>query len=107
MRNMDISGIKVKIFAPPLGECTGNNTWQSAASVIGKKLKKRYGGNVETEFIELFSPESFNYPDIMELVQTGDKQPPFITVNNRLVHSGGKISERAIREGIDSIIKKT
>jgi hypothetical protein len=106
MRNMNNNKITVKIFAPPLGECAGNNTWQSAASVIGKKLQKRYGENVETEFIELFSPESFNYPDIMELVQTGDKQPPFITVNDRLVHSGGKISERAIREWIDSIIEK-
>ncbi len=99
--------IKVRIFAPPLGECAGNNTWQTAASMIGKKLQKRYGENVETEFIELFSPESFNYPDIMEFVQTGDKQPPFITVNDRLVHSGGKISERAIREEIDTVIQNT
>ncbi len=99
--------IKVRIFAPPPGECAGNNTWQSAVSMIGKKLQKRYGENVETEFIELFSPESFNYPGIMELVQTGDQQPPFITVNERLVHSGGKISERAIREGIDTVIQNT
>ena len=99
--------ITVKIFAPPLGDCAGNNTWQSAASMIGKKLQKRYGDHVETEFIELFSPESFHYPDIMELVRKGEHQPPFTTVNDKLVHSGGKISERAIREGIDTIIEKT
>jgi hypothetical protein len=97
--------ITVKIFAPPLGECAGTNTWQSATLMIGKKLQKRYGENIETEFIELFSPESFDFPDIMELIQTGQKQPPFITVNDRLVHSGGKISERAIRVGIDTLIE--
>ncbi len=101
---MKSTKITVRIFAPPLGECAGNNTWQTAASMIGKKLQKRYGENVETEFIELFSPESFNYPDIMELVQNEEKQPPFIIVNDRLVHSGGKISERAIREEIDTVI---
>lgn len=99
--------ITVKIFAPPLDQCAGNNTWQSAASMVGMKLQKRYGNHVETEIIELFSPESFHHPEIMELVQKGEHQPPFITVNDKLVHSGGKISERAIRESIDTIIEKT
>ncbi len=98
--------ITVNIFAPSLSACAEENSWEYAVKMTGKRLQKRYGDVVDTRFVELFSVESFDYPDIMKLVEEDDREPPYVTINGRLVHSGGKISERAIRDGIEKELKQ-
>ena len=93
--------VVVRIFALPMDACDPSKTWQSAAWMIARRLRERYGGTVETEFVEIFSPESFEYPDILSLLEKGDDVPPYVTVNGTLVQSGGKLSERRIREQLE------
>ena len=93
----------IRIFALPMAACDPNKTWKAAADMIARRLKERYGDAVQTEFIELFSPESFNYPEILALMQNEQASPPFVTLNGNLIQSGGKLSERVIREALEQL----
>ena len=92
----------VRFFAPPLVSCAPEKSWRHAAQLLSQRLRQRYGITVRCEFVELFSPESFEYPEILELIGQ-ELEPPFITVNGRLVQRGSKFSERAIREELERL----
>ena len=93
----------IKIFAMPVEACDYRKTWKAAFEYLSQRLHKRYGNRIEMEFIELFSPESFQYADIMKMVEEGKQSPPYVTVDDRLVSYGGKLSEGAIRLALDSV----
>lgn len=95
--------ITVRIFALPMEACDPSKTWQNAVRMIARRLRERYGDAVETEFVEIFSPESFQYPEILSLFEKGDDLPPYVTVNGSLVQSGGKISEGRIRRHVERL----
>lgn len=95
--------IIVRIFAPPMVACDPAKTWKAAAKMIERRVRARYSGAVQTEFIELFSPESFSYPEIMQLVETNAANPPYVTINGLLVLSGGKLSESVIRRELERL----
>ncbi len=83
----DHAPIIVRIFAPPMVACDPAKTWKAAAKMIERRLRVRYGEAIQTEFIELFSSESFSYPEIMPLVETNAASPPYVTINGLLVLS--------------------
>ena len=93
----------VRIFAPPMTACDPAKTWKSAAKMIERRLRAWYGEAIQTEFIELFSPESFTHPEIMQLVETDAASPPYITINGVLVSSGGKLSDGVIRRELERL----
>jgi len=95
--------VKVHIFAFPIEGCDESKTWKAASEMLARRLDERYGHRVETEFIEIFSPESFEFPEILELIRKEQVTPPIITINSKLIHSGGKLSERVIREGLEKL----
>lgn len=93
----------VRVFAPPPASgCAVGKTWKDAAEVIFRRLADRFGIQVAFEFIELFSPEFFQFPQVMARLQEGSAQVPIIAVDGEIVQSGGKISERAIREVLEA-----
>lgn len=91
----------VKIFVMPVGACSYEKSWQYAVDMISKKLKERLGDNFEIKLIEIFSPESFSYKDIIEGIQQEKLQTPVITIDGKIIQSGGKLSERKIREELE------
>lgn len=91
----------IKIFVMPVGACSYEKSWQYAVDLISKKLKERLGNVFEMKLIEIFSPESFSYKEIMEGIQQEKLKTPVITVNGNLIQSGGKLSERNIREELE------
>ena len=91
----------IKVFALPMEACDPGKTWKAAFQHLAKRLYERYGNRIEMEFIELFSPESFRYADIMKMVAEGKPSPPYVMVDDRLISSGGKLSEPAIRHVLD------
>jgi disulfide oxidoreductase YuzD len=95
--------VQVRIFAFPMEGCDESKTWKAASRALIERLKSRYGNSVQTEFIEIFSPESFDYPEILEMIKTEQATPPIVTVEGEIVQSGGKISERIIRESLDEL----
>lgn len=95
--------VKIRIFAFPMEGCDPSKTWKAASEMIAKRLSSRYGNRIQVEFIEIFSPESFDYPEILELIQNEQVLPPIITVEGKVVHNGGKLSERVLREELEKI----
>ena len=85
----------------PVGACTYEKSWQYAVDMISKKLKDRLGDVFEMKLIEIFSPESFSFKEILERIQNEKLQTPVVTIDGSIVQSGGKLSERAIRMEIE------
>ncbi len=95
--------VAVRIFAVPMGACDPGKTWKAAADMVARRLRERYGDAVRVEFVEIFSPASFVYQDILERVGRGE-QAPFVTVNDELIQTGGKLSEPAIRRKLNELL---
>ena len=97
----------IKIFAMPMEACDPRKTWKAAFQHLAKRLYERYGDLIEMEFIEIFSPESFRYLDIMKMVEEVQAKPPYVMIDDRLISSGGKLSEPAIHQTLDLTIGKS
>ena len=95
MRDGNSEQVIVRFFTPPMAACSPEKTWKHALDTLSVRLRKRYGETIRAEFVELFTPESFNYSEIIDLIQNGEN-PPFVTVNGKLVQKGGKHFERVI-----------
>ena len=91
----------INIFAMPMEACDLRKTWKAAFDHLANRLYARYGSRIDMKFIEIFSPESFTYPEILTLLEN-NKKPPFITVNGKVIDSGGKLSERIIRGALEN-----
>ncbi len=89
----------------PVGACSYEKSWQYAVDMISKKLKTRLGDVFDMKLIEIFSPESFSYKEIIEGIQQEKLQTPVVTINGNIIQSGGKLSERAINTEIENLSK--
>jgi len=69
--------------------------------LVSKKLKDRLGDVFEIKLIEIFSPESFSYKEIIEGIQNEKLQTPVVMIDDEIVQSGGKLSERNLKEEIE------
>lgn len=85
----------------PVGECSYEKSWQFAVDLVSKKLRDRLGDVFEMKLIEMFSPESFSYKEILEGIQNEKLQTPVVMINEKIIQAGGKLSERAIRIEIE------
>ena len=97
----------IKIFVMPVGACSYEKSWQYAVEMISKKLKERLGYVFDMKLIEIFSPESFSFKEILEGIQNEKLQTPVITVNGNIIQSGGKLSERNLRMEIKKLMAET
>jgi disulfide oxidoreductase YuzD len=93
--------IDIKIFVMPVGACSYEKSWEYAIDLIYKKLKIRLGDIFEMKLIKIFSPESFSYKEIMEGIRAEKFSTPIVTINGRIIQSGGKLSEAIIRMEIE------
>lgn len=91
----------IEIFVMPVGACSYEKSWQYAVDLISRKLKERLGDVFDMKLIEIFSPESFSYKEILEGIQKEKLQTPVVTMNGKIVQSGGKLSESGIRIAIE------
>lgn len=96
----------IKIFVMPVGACSYEKSWQYAVDMISRKLKIRLGDIFDMKLIEIFSPESFSYEEIMREIQGERLKVPVVTFNGKVIQSGGKLSERNIRSEIEKLIKE-
>ncbi|HMN48866.1 MAG TPA: hypothetical protein PKD67_07025 [Ignavibacteriaceae bacterium] len=97
----------IKIFVMPVGACSYEKSWQYAVDLISKKMKKRLGDVFDMKLIEIFSPESFSFKEILEGIQNEKLQTPVITINDKIIQSGGKLSERNLRMEIKKLMAET
>lgn len=93
--------ILIRVIAPPTAPNACVNTWENAIQLIESKIMARYPGQVVFEFVPLFSRAFFEIPRMVQALQDGSAETPVILVNDRIVQSGGKISESKIRIAIE------
>ena len=98
--------IKVNIFVQPTAYCDPSKSWMAAMNLIEKRIANKTEIRVQFTLIELFSPESFSFPQIYEMLQQQKAETPIIMINGTIVQTGGKLSERIIREGIENEVIK-
>ncbi len=85
----------------PVGACSYEKSWQYAVDLISKKLNNRLGKIFDMKLIEIFSPKSFLFKEIIIGIQQEKLQTPVVTLNDKIIQSGGKLSDRIIREEIE------
>lgn len=86
----------VRIFTAPDAACRpGAATWASATRLLGQRLQRRFQGAVDLEHVEMFSPRSFDFPDVLAAVERGSPLP-LVVVDGQIISEGGKLSEPTI-----------
>jgi hypothetical protein len=95
--------INVRVFATPDASCGHGITWSAASALMGEGLKRRFGELVEVEHIEIFSPRSFEFPDVLAAIEAGGELP-LVMVGDRIVSQGGKLSGQIIRQAVDALL---
>jgi hypothetical protein len=84
---------------PPTSGCAPGKTWRAAAGYVGERLDGRFGGSVRFAYVELFSPEMYEHPELEPLVATGSPMP-LVLVDGELRFSGGKLNVTAIERAV-------
>jgi hypothetical protein len=95
--------INVRVFAAPDASCGHGMTWSASSALIGEGLRRRFGDAVIVEHIEIFSPRSFEFAEVMATIQAGG-QLPVVMIGNRIVSQGGKLSGRIIRQAVEALL---
>ncbi len=96
--------ILVRIVAPPTPSNACGNTWENAARLIESRVVARYPGRVAFEFVPLFSKAFFDMPLVVQALGDGSAQMPVILVGDRIIQSGGKISESKIGQAVAALL---
>ena len=100
---MPSKAIHVRVFAAPDASCGHGMTWSAASALIGDRLRRRFGNEVEMEHIELFSPGSFEFPEVMAAI-AAEGPLPVVMVGNQIVSQGGKLSDRIIGQAVETLL---
>lgn len=100
---MPTQRLAVRVFAAPDASCGHGMTWTAASTLIGERLRRRFGDGVDLEHIEIFSPRSFEFPEVMAAIEAGG-QMPVVTVGDRIVSQGGKLSDRIIGQAVEALL---
>ena len=97
---------QLEVLAMPIKGCSYEQSWQAAFDVLCRQLDKRYEGRYEAKFIELFSPESFQYPEIMSRYQKGELSDPVVLVDGEVIQNGEKLAFPKIRKRVGAKLEE-
>ena len=100
---MPAQRLAVRVFAAPDASCGHGMTWSAASALIGERLRRRFGDAVIAEHIEIFSPRSFEFPEVMAAIEAGG-QLPVVTVGDQIISQGGKLSDRIISQAVEALL---
>ena len=98
---------KLEVFAMPIKGCSYELTWQAAFDKVCHQLDKKLNGFYEARFIELFSPESFRYTEVMQLYKQGEIKDPVVLLDGEIIIHGEKLSALKIRKRIAEKLAET
>ncbi len=96
---------RVVVVAVSAGSCAGKPTWETAAGLLRSQLRRRFGESVSVEFIELFTPRSFELPEVLEDIGNESLRLPVVLVNEQVASAGVKLNEGLIARRIAEILR--
>ncbi len=100
----EAKSIPVQVFAAPSVPHGMGITWETATDFLRKRLQHRFGGTAEIEHIEMFTPRSFEFPDVLDLLGRGGGLP-IVRVGGQIVSQGEKLSEHRISAAISTLLQ--
>ncbi len=77
-------------------------TQEEQARELGASLARYYGPRVQVQYVDIFSPEMTEYPDVMRLVTQRNVPLPLVSINGQPVFAGG-ISLEMISEELEKL----
>jgi disulfide oxidoreductase YuzD len=98
--------VTVTVLAAPSTPCSGKMTWEMAAAFLRERLNQRFGSQVAINYVELFSPESFAFPAVLEGIQQEKNRLPIVLVDGSVVSDGTKINEGLIARHVREYLQK-
>ncbi len=99
----EVDTVTVQVFVVSSASCRPDTTWEAALAVLRQRLHQRFGEAVSLEQIEMFTPRSFEFPDVLDVLQRGGGMP-IVRVGDRIVSQGGKLSEPQIAIAITEVL---
>lgn len=97
--------IRVSVVAASAGQCAGKLTWESATEVLRNRIERRFGASVSVEYIELFSPRSFEFPDVLTGIGEERLRLPVVLVGGAVVSSEAKLNEGLIARRVSEVLQ--
>lgn len=94
-----VTPVTVRVFGAPTGSC--GPTWEGAASMLRQRLATRFGDRALVEYVELFTPRSFEFPEILAGIKAGNLGIPVVTVSGEIIPARGKLPVSRIEQAVD------
>lgn len=96
--------VDVVVVAVSGGSCAGKPTWQTATAVLRRQLLHRFGELVTVVYVEFLSPDSFDFPAVINGIGDESLRLPVVLVNGKVLSSGAKLNEVMIAREISLAI---
>lgn len=74
--------------------------------MLRRRLTGRFGDQVTVEYVELFSPASFAYPEVLADLKEGRAQVPVILVDGARVPSEGKLPLSRVEKAVPDRLQR-
>lgn len=98
---------KLEVLAMPIKGCSYGQTWNAAFDLLCKQLDRHFKSQYEARFIELFTPESFQYTEVMQKYQNGEIKDPIVLLDGEIIHHTKKLSAAAIKKHLSNKLAET
>jgi hypothetical protein len=96
----------VIVGLPSAATCPPEKTWRAAAGFVSQRLHARFGPDIGVTYVDLFSAEMADHPDVEALVADGHL-PPLVLIDGALAASGGKLNVSAIERAVAAALAST
>ena len=90
---------------PSAATCPPEKTWRSAAGFVAQRLHARFGDEVAVEYVDLFSPEMGEHPDVEARIAADGLVPPVVVVDGTVLYAGGKLNVSAIERAVAAALE--
>lgn len=100
----ETESVTVTVLAVSPQECGGKPTWETATAVLRNRLQRRFGEFVRVRYVELFTPESFDFSAVMQAIQEERYRLPVVLVGDEVISNGSKLSEGTIARHIRELL---
>ncbi len=101
---IEAKSLAVQVFAAPSASCGPGVTWETATAFLRQGLQHRFGGAAEVEHIEMFTPRSFGFPDVLDALGRGGALP-IVRVGGQIVSQGEKLLGDRISAAITALLQ--
>lgn len=96
---METNKIRVVLYTIPQAACHSNKmNWHDVAALVKNQVTIAFGEKVSFEHIEFMTQDWFNNTQAQKLLEKGEANFPFVTVNDELACADKKVNLSRIKQ---------